>query len=348
MKKLIILTALLISTLSVQAQRLLGWDEWQASKSEAALYQTAQDLDSLPAGIGMKRFLSIDPLARQFPYYSPYQFAGNTPIQAIDLDGAEPFDYRLKPKEAYRVDLTNINSNLVAAFLFAETQVAAMNLVSREQAQWDNKYDTEGNLTYARYGVYGIDDYDIWGQNNQKLFIAYEWIKESPTGQILGTTLDMLGTSSLFQKSPSAGLFAKIPPAAFWNKVSALSSKLESAGIVGTCDKFAGEFIGKVAPKLAESGATIRHLRFDGAGNFIFLNGEKIAERSLKMGGESELYHEFIEVTRDGKKYIYDNMNPNGMEASEWWSKFDGMRSENPRETGAALEKYVKEITVKE
>lgn len=36
------------------------------------------------------RFMSVDPLTSKFPYYTPYQFAGNTPIQAIDLDGAEP------------------------------------------------------------------------------------------------------------------------------------------------------------------------------------------------------------------------------------------------------------------
>jgi len=37
------------------------------------------------------RFLSVDPLAQEFPWYSPYQFAGNKPIEAIDLDGAEEF-----------------------------------------------------------------------------------------------------------------------------------------------------------------------------------------------------------------------------------------------------------------
>ncbi|HEX7367312.1 MAG TPA: RHS repeat-associated core domain-containing protein [Pelobium sp.] len=36
------------------------------------------------------RFLSIDPKASSFPWYTPYQFAGNTPIMAIDLDGLEP------------------------------------------------------------------------------------------------------------------------------------------------------------------------------------------------------------------------------------------------------------------
>ena len=37
------------------------------------------------------RFFAVDPLTKSYPYYSPYQFAGNTPIAAIDLEGAEPF-----------------------------------------------------------------------------------------------------------------------------------------------------------------------------------------------------------------------------------------------------------------
>jgi RHS repeat-associated protein len=35
------------------------------------------------------RFLSVDKLTKNFPWLTPYQFAGNTPIQAIDLDGKE-------------------------------------------------------------------------------------------------------------------------------------------------------------------------------------------------------------------------------------------------------------------
>ena len=36
------------------------------------------------------RFLSIDPLTDDYPFFSPYQFAGNDPTNAIDLDGLEP------------------------------------------------------------------------------------------------------------------------------------------------------------------------------------------------------------------------------------------------------------------
>ena len=36
------------------------------------------------------RFLSVDPMSDTYPYYSTYQFAGNMPILAVDIDGLEP------------------------------------------------------------------------------------------------------------------------------------------------------------------------------------------------------------------------------------------------------------------
>jgi RHS repeat-associated protein len=35
------------------------------------------------------KFLSVGPLTKQYPWYTPYQFAGNKPIWATDLDGLE-------------------------------------------------------------------------------------------------------------------------------------------------------------------------------------------------------------------------------------------------------------------
>jgi len=35
------------------------------------------------------KFLSFDLLAPEYPELTPYQFAGNTPIMATDLDGLE-------------------------------------------------------------------------------------------------------------------------------------------------------------------------------------------------------------------------------------------------------------------
>jgi RHS repeat-associated protein len=35
------------------------------------------------------RFVSVDPLSSKYPFYTPYQYAGNKPINFIDLDGKE-------------------------------------------------------------------------------------------------------------------------------------------------------------------------------------------------------------------------------------------------------------------
>jgi RHS repeat-associated protein len=42
------------------------------------------------------RFLSVDPLLHEYPWYTTYQFAGNLPIAAIDLDGLEEFIFHNK------------------------------------------------------------------------------------------------------------------------------------------------------------------------------------------------------------------------------------------------------------
>ena len=40
----------------------------------------------------LARFLSVDPITRSYPWYTPYQFAGNKPIQCIDRDGLEEIE----------------------------------------------------------------------------------------------------------------------------------------------------------------------------------------------------------------------------------------------------------------
>jgi RHS repeat-associated protein len=39
------------------------------------------------------KFLSVDPLTGSYPWYTPYQFAGNSPISNIDIDGLEDENY---------------------------------------------------------------------------------------------------------------------------------------------------------------------------------------------------------------------------------------------------------------
>jgi RHS repeat-associated protein len=45
------------------------------------------------------RFLSEDPLISEYPFYSPYHFAGNCPTSHVDLDGLEPTSFMSTNKE---------------------------------------------------------------------------------------------------------------------------------------------------------------------------------------------------------------------------------------------------------
>ena len=64
--------------------KCLGPKSWE--ESGVALY----DYGFRIYNPGIARFLSVDPLAPDYPWYTPYQFAGNMPIWAIDIDGLEP------------------------------------------------------------------------------------------------------------------------------------------------------------------------------------------------------------------------------------------------------------------
>lgn len=63
-----------------------NWKELDKEASSTTTYDYGFRIYSPALG----RFLSVDPLQNNYPYYTPYQFAGNTPLQALDVDGKEP------------------------------------------------------------------------------------------------------------------------------------------------------------------------------------------------------------------------------------------------------------------
>jgi len=57
------------------------------------------------------KFLSVDPLQSDYPWWSPYHFAGCSPIENIDLDGLETYNYRLITSEKTglsKLELVNV------------------------------------------------------------------------------------------------------------------------------------------------------------------------------------------------------------------------------------------------
>jgi RHS repeat-associated protein len=91
------------------------------------------------------RFLSVDPIAREYPMLSTYHFAGNRPIVAIDLDGLEPQEhpYSLKPmgkthlgttKEGFPYETYKVNSPS-----YGEVWISKISETQEEQYGFERK-----------------------------------------------------------------------------------------------------------------------------------------------------------------------------------------------------------------
>jgi RHS repeat-associated protein len=121
------------------------------------------------------KFLSVDPLTKSYPYYSPYQFAGNMPILAVDLDGLEP----KKSNEAnwnYRPELLNkyypnYKGNDIHMFTYHYAEDNKDYTIVRQD--WSSGED--------------IYDFRYWAlaSNGKK------WIKFQPTSRLDGLSEDL-------------------------------------------------------------------------------------------------------------------------------------------------------------
>ncbi|MFD0794732.1 RHS repeat-associated core domain-containing protein [Mucilaginibacter litoreus] len=141
------------------------------------------------------RFLSVDPISPQYPELTPYQFASNTPIQAIDQDGLEAFFVHgtessnkrwFHPNDKSQTDFTLINGllpmtrNTVADASFNWNRNVFNGFVNNDNIFGDDNHSinhlTNNNvsraiaardlvdhvMSYRR--IHGIDTYNDKGQ----------------------------------------------------------------------------------------------------------------------------------------------------------------------------------------
>jgi RHS repeat-associated protein len=86
------------------------------------------------------RFLSVDPLGNKYPELTSYQFASNTPIQAVDLDGGE------------RLDMTNINEQTrTATITIVHTLEIVKHLLANELSALNNNTYKSGFINTTVY-----------------------------------------------------------------------------------------------------------------------------------------------------------------------------------------------------
>ncbi|WP_422103861.1 polymorphic toxin-type HINT domain-containing protein [Winogradskyella sp.] len=80
------------------------------------------------------KFLSMDPLTSNYPWFTPYQYAGNKPIKFKDLDGLEeaPNDRDTDPYETYKSK--SKNSLLEWLGILSSKEISSVNFGDQKQA----------------------------------------------------------------------------------------------------------------------------------------------------------------------------------------------------------------------
>lgn len=138
------------------------------------------------------KFLSVDPLSPSYPELTPYQFASNTPIQAIDLDGLEAHCI-VDRDGAYSIVDPSPVIEIVGAksgYAWASTAISnyKSNYLSRLPYQSGHKYD------------YCFSKEEIDKATSIQLQIVTIWL----TG---GRSMYYFGATTAFKTAATASLF---------------------------------------------------------------------------------------------------------------------------------------------
>lgn len=122
-------------------------------------------------------FLSIDPLQKQYPWYSPYQFAGRSPIANVDRDGQEEYHY-------------SITLNSQGKTFLTQGRTEEFNHHSLFGFKWDTKIANERYVVTFGKNTYYIGFATDKGRNNNwKVGLFKQFLKE-PDAQFFVSNFD--------------------------------------------------------------------------------------------------------------------------------------------------------------
>jgi RHS repeat-associated protein len=73
------------------------------------------------------KFLSVDPLDEKYPWYTPYQFAGNNPLLSVDIDGLEESNTINETQKTHTVKSGDTYSSLAKQYDVTVEQLRSWN-----------------------------------------------------------------------------------------------------------------------------------------------------------------------------------------------------------------------------
>ncbi|MBI1227717.1 MAG: hypothetical protein GC192_20960 [Bacteroidetes bacterium] len=116
------------------------------------------------------RFLSVDPLTQEYPFYTPYQFAGNMPSVFIDLDGLEPADGTVEARDNVQrpillpIDVPTVYREAVLKVMFNANNKTYVPVPGPEKIAYDffthkiipERMSEAPEAAQDRYRLYGV------------------------------------------------------------------------------------------------------------------------------------------------------------------------------------------------
>ena len=120
------------------------------------------------------KFLSVDPLAKSYPWYSPFQFAGNNPIKFIDLDGLEPSENPENPENQAGRNPTEMIQSIYAQsggdLAFEANFLIFLKGTSDPNASTNMLTNKDGFTSDSK----NAEQYNLW-VNNEGAFYAQDY-----------------------------------------------------------------------------------------------------------------------------------------------------------------------------
>lgn len=210
------------------------------------------------------RFISMDPIASDYPWYTPYQFAGNKPIIAADLDGLEEWmkSQELAVKRRAQIQMMRAEQRLQNTAV-----IRPYNPADRSWTQkWRDSKNFLANITYdAANGLYTLP----------------QQLGSSLTGQrrisnIGGDTYDAKGIFGANQRIENGvnGLTMLMPGAAAEGKATSLFGKYSNRLLTKIENEVTDQapLLTELANKgIAHTPADILNIGRNSVGKIIFL-----------------------------------------------------------------------------
>jgi RHS repeat-associated protein len=119
------------------------------------------------------RFVSVDPLQFKYPYYTPYQYAGNKPVSFIDLDGREefpnPYDMLARELKA----LWNATIGKIGSF-FSSKEKQPSEEKKSEKVEIKKEPETQTTNINNNKNIVKTNVAPLTGTYNNAKYVAYE------------------------------------------------------------------------------------------------------------------------------------------------------------------------------